>query len=249
MSVLRRFVRESLLKRGVVLSHPPGEYHLHGYKLLEAKQRGLAINVAVDGGAASGHWTREFKSVYPAAQVLMIEPREDAQPSLRELAQAHTGLSIAQTLLGDHEGTAQFHLHGTQSSILPNSTGASFGTVNESPIATLDNLVAARKLPYPDLIKLDLQGFELTCLDGARNCLAHAEALVLEVSFVPFQEGMPLVADVVRYVNERGFRWYDLLALWHRPLDGALAQGDVLFLHERSRLCQDRRWAADADWS
>jgi hypothetical protein len=112
-------------------------------------------------------------------------------------------------------------------------------------MTTLDRLVSKMGLPDPDLIKLDLQGYELECLRGASRCLQHAEAVLLEVSFIPFQNGMPLIGEVIPFMGERGFRVYDISALWHRPLDGALAQGDFLFLSERSKLLEDKRWSSE----
>ena len=70
------------------------------------------------------------------------------------------------------------------------------------------------------------------------------KAVLLEVSFLPIMKGMPLIGDVVPYLAARGFRCYDILGLWQRPLDGALAQGDMLFLNEKNKLVADTRWDA-----
>ena len=86
------------------------------------------------------------------------------------------------------------------------------------------------------MIKLDLQGAELAALDGATECLKRAKAVLLEVSFIDFERGMPQIADVLAYMKQKGFLPYDILALWHRPIDGAVAQGDVLFVPESSPL-------------
>ena len=85
-------------------------------------------------------------------------------------------------------------------------------------------------------------------LAGATAALASAQAVQLEVSFIPILQGGPLVAEVVRFMAERGFRLYDILGLWHRPLDGALAQGDFLFVREGHPLLADPRWAAGRGW-
>jgi hypothetical protein len=101
--------------------------------------------------------------------------------------------------------------------------------------------------PYPDLIKLDLQGAELDALEGAPESLKRAKAVLLEVSMIDFEKGMPVIGDVVAFMKAKGHVVYDILGLWHRPLDGALAQGDLLFVPETSALRADRRyWAQDA---
>jgi hypothetical protein len=108
----------------------------------------------------------------------------------------------------------------------------------------MDALVARTSFGWPELIKLDLQGAEMIALRGGSECLRHAQALLLELSFIRLQQGTPLVDEVIAFLRERAFRVYDIAGLWHRPLDGALAQGDFLFLREGHPLLADERWDA-----
>jgi hypothetical protein len=130
--------------------------------------------------------------------------------------------------------------------MLPDGAGAAVGTVKHVPITTIDALLTSTGFGWPDLIKLDVQGAELVALRGAGETLRHAQALLLELSFIPFQRGMPVFAEVVCWLRDRGFRVYDIPSLWHRPLDGALGQGDFLFLRDDHPLLADERWSADA---
>lgn len=247
MRLVRELIKRALLRRDTILSRPPGQFELPNLKLAKARDRGLRVNFAVDGGAAEGRWAAELKAIYPAARVLCVEPRADAQPALRARAARLDGVVVAQTLLGAAEGNVAFYQHpshGDQSSVLPAAGRAGAVSPVAAPMTTLDRLVAKLGLPDPDLIKLDLQGYELECLKGASRCLAHAEAVLLEVSFIEIYRGMPLIGAVVPFMSERGFRVYDVPSLWHRPLDGALAQGDFLFVAERSQLLSDARWSA-----
>jgi hypothetical protein len=67
----------------------------------------------------------------------------------------------------------------------------------------------------------------------------------LEVTFIAMHQNMPLIGDVIPFMKERGFVCYDILGLWHRPLDGALGQGDFIFLNEKNKLLADPRWRAE----
>ena len=243
MRAIRDLIKNQLLRRDMILSRPPGQFDITALKLRKARDRGLKVATAVDGGAAEGLWTRQLKTIWPDAGVLCVEPREDTQPALRQLAREMPGVTVAQTLLGDREGEVEFYVHRDQSSMLPDAQGREWGEKRRAPITTLDALLAKLNLPDPDLLKLDLQGAELDCLRGASRCLAAAEAVLLEVSLIELQKGMPLMADVIPFMAQRGFRVYDILSLWHRPLDGALAQGDFLFAAERSGLLADTRWS------
>jgi FkbM family methyltransferase len=244
--VIKSLVKKWLLRHNIVLSRPPGQFNVGAFKLRAARDRGLKVNLAVDGGASNGGWTREFRVIFPDARILCIEPREDTQDNLKAMAAELGNIEIAQTLIGSFDGEIEYHQQFDQSSILPNHEGRFFGRRVKGPITTLDALISKMNLPEPDLIKLDLQGAELMCLQGATRALKHAKAIQLEVSFIEFQKGMPLAADVIAFMAARRFRLYDIIALWHRPLDGALVQGDFLFLSESSELLSDRRWSSDA---
>jgi len=242
----RSIVKDWLLRRGIVLSRPPGQFNVAHVKLRQLKLRGFEIHCAVDGGAADGGWTRELKEVYPGAQVLCIEPREQCQAALRKMSSELSGIHLAQTLIGDHEGEAAFFELGDSSSILKSEAAAVGKNLAQIPMTTLDTLIGQAGLPPPNLIKLDLQGAELTALNGARSTLAGAQAVLLELSFHRFYEGSAVFTEAIGFMRDAGFQCYDVFALWHRPLDGALAQGDFLFLKECHPLWSDRRWSLDS---
>jgi FkbM family methyltransferase len=242
--MIKPFLKKLLMSRGIMLTQYLGQFDVLDPKLDFAKKRGLKINTVVDGGAAEGEFLGRIKAVYPDAAVLCIEPREDAHVSLKNHQRRFSNVHLAQVLIGPNEGTVPYNVSDTQSSVLPNSQGEKFGETKLAPMTTIDALVQKLGLPWPDLIKLDLQGFELEALRGAQECMKHAQALLLELSFLPLQKGMPLAGEVIAYVGERGFVIYDIPALWLRPLDGALAQGDFLFLKRDHPLRADARWSS-----
>jgi FkbM family methyltransferase len=244
-SRLRSLAKEWLLGRGVLISRPPGQFDVMHLKLSAARARGLEIGSAIDGGAADGSWARLFHRVYPEASILCVEPRESCATSLERVTAELGNARHAAVCLGSRRGTVAVNVSGDQSSILENSLGERFGTRATYEMTRLDDLVADTGFPQPDLIKLDLQGAELEALAGAGACLEHAQVLVLEVSFLPFQRGAPLLHDTLSFCEARGFRAYDIPGLWHRPLDGALAQADVMFVREGHPLISDPRWSAD----
>ena len=50
----------------------------------------------------------------------------------------------------------------------------------EVPMVSLDDYARTQSL-YPDLIKIDVEGFEVEVLKGARICLEKARYVILEV--------------------------------------------------------------------
>jgi FkbM family methyltransferase len=253
--MIRNVVKNWLLARDAIVSRPPGQFSAWEVKLRKARDRGLRLESALDGGAANGVWTRQFKRIYPDARVLAVDPRDDVQPELQQLAREHSGVTVAQTLLGDRAGEVEFHVASDQSSMLPDSDApagsrapessgaAGAGRLRKAPITTIDALIRSTSFPWPQLIKLDLQGAEMIALRGAADAMRHADALLLELSFFRLQKGAPLAAEMIAFLQERAFRLYDIAGLWHRPLDGALAQGDFLFLRDGHPLLADERWS------
>lgn len=212
--------------------------------LLSLRERGVNPRFAVDAGACVGDWARLFRSVFPEAQLLMVE----AQPSHREVLsalceRAGSKLRFSSTLLGppglessdfvvldDSSG-------GTGSSVLPENSNVPRHVVR-LPMTTLDQLLAHEAMPAPEFIKLDVQGYELEVLKGAKQALRTAEFVLLEVSLWPYNQGSPLLADVAHWMAQEGFRAYEIFDISRRA-DGVLLQIDVLFARTDSALLRD----------
>jgi hypothetical protein len=95
-------------------------------------------------------------------------------------------------------------------------------------MATLDGLVASGEVRAPDLIKLDVQGYELEALRGAAKALRSATAVICEVSFRRLYENQALFPDVLAFLGEQGFQ---LRAFGSSLNPGeALVQADALFV-------------------
>ena len=85
----------------------------------------------------------------------------------------------------------------------------------------------------PDLMKLDVQSFELEALKGASSTFGKTAAYILEVSFFSFYvPEAPVFNEVVYFMKQRGYVAYDFAGFQRRPLDGALGQCDICFVQE-----------------
>ena len=73
-------------------------------------------------------------------------------------------------------------------------------------IDKLDNILDARKLKRPILIKIDVQGFELETLKGASNLLPNVDYIILEVSNSEMYKNQPTEDVLVDYLKNFNFK-------------------------------------------
>lgn len=85
----------------------------------------------------------------------------------------------------------------------------------ETPMRSLDAVLAERGIEGIDAIKLDTQGSELDILQGARRALKTCALIDLEVEFNPIYEGQALFCDVDRFLRDEGFVLWRLSDLCH----------------------------------
>jgi len=209
--------------------------HIDSLELLELL-RGSPPRVIHDIGANVGTWTCLAKSLYPDAAVEAFEPLEEHKAGFRLWTAPWTDVRLHPVALGPRDGTVTIEItdFSDASSVLPlaDEGRKTFSIApagrREVPMATLDGLVAAGTVRAADLLKVDVQGYELEVLRGAERSVQAARAVICEVSFRRFYEGQALFAEVLAHMGERGFR---LHAFGPSLNPGEpLVQADALFL-------------------
>ena len=203
--------------------------------LRRVRAQGVVPRQIVDAGASDGVWTRECLAVFPDSRYLLVDPLPANATALMRLAHQQQRVSVWSGALGAAPGTLDLWVHGDQSSFLPSDEYVS-ETKRSVEVRTLDSFLGSELLEPPDLIKADVQGFEVELLEGAKACLRTAELLLLEVCFRRLYRNLRLAHEVIAYVGAAGFRIYDICSYASRASDGELAYSDILFAREGSRL-------------
>jgi FkbM family methyltransferase len=163
----------------------------------------------------------------------MVEANRNCEPALRLLGKPYDIIALS-----DKEGFADLYVE----KINPTATGASLYKENtewyaegkyetiRTPTATLDSRNYFNGEPI-DLIKMDVQGSELDILKGGEKTMKNTSYALLELSLVQYNQGAPLIGEVVDKMIEYGFCMVDILEYHSFPhlYDGAIFQLDILF--------------------
>jgi FkbM family methyltransferase len=178
----------------------------------------------------------------------LVEPLEEFGAAL-DLVTRQLGGTRVSAAAGSTAGSRTFHVHRdlVGSSLLREREGEGVdGTPRQVDVIALDGLIRANALEPPFLIKIDVQGAEADVLAGARIALQEAVAVVIEVSFFSFFIDGSRFDEIVATMRAAGFVVFDIENLARRPLDGALAQADLIFVKEDSPVRRDHRYASPA---
>jgi FkbM family methyltransferase len=209
--------------------------HIDTLELVElARQAG--ISVIYDIGANIGTWSLLAKSIIPSARIHAFEPLAKHQAKFLRTFADREDVTLHPIAVGSDNATETFHVtdFSDASSLLqPNEASWSqFGVreVQQFPLQVfrLDDYRRDKQLSWPELIKLDIQGFELEALRGGPECLTSAKAIITEVSFIEYYEGQCLFHDLVTYLAQFGLfmRAFGI----NTPTGSPVGQTDVLFM-------------------
>lgn len=214
----------------------------------DLKKRGLHCSHIMDIGANWTKWSRMVKGFYPEAKFCLVEPQDELK-------------DVLDNYVNDYPED-QYHLKGVGSkkeellfTIWEDLAGSSFlpdpndnlqqqGRQRKVELTTIDDIIEENNFEIPQLIKLDIQGFELEALKGAQSLFGNTEVFILEVSLFAFGAGqkMPEFVEVINFMHQRGYVPYDFPGFIRRPLDNALGQIDVCFVKEDGFLRASHSW-------
>lgn len=196
----------------------------------------IVPDVCIDVGANVGGWYQEAKAYWPNAKYLLIDANQACQSALEQL-----GVDYSITVLSDKEKTVTFYTRKDA----PTCTGASCylektefyredNRIGQSVQSrTLDEVCSDLILQGKKvLLKLDAQGSELDILQGGTVVLNHAQAVIMEVSFVEYNEGAPLCNQVDAFMLDKGFVAVGNLGDIVHPLNRNVIQQDVLYVRK-----------------
>ena len=216
--------------------------------LADLRDRGFQVNMIFDIGAHKGEWSKMAKLIFPNASIYLFEPQIEMFTYLEQIVNKFPDVRLIQKGVGSKNDKLLFTIWDdfAGSSFLPkqNENLIQSGKQREIEVITLDGLLENSDIQVPDIVKLDIQGFELEALKGGASLFGKTEVFILEVALYPFEDmpGIPTFIEVVNFMYERGYVVYDFGGFLRRPLDNAVGQCDLCFVKLNGALKKSNGW-------
>ncbi len=202
-----------------------------------------AAPVIVDGGANCGDTVAEFLRYFPKASVTAFEPQPDRAAGLVRRFEGDARVRTIAKALGAEAGPVNLQVTGfdAASSILsPSDVGRSIHGQKLDVVRSVDvpqvrldtELDTAGVTGTIDILKLDLQGYEVQALRGAAAALARIKLILTEVQFTALYDGAATIGDLDLLMRSAGFELLNLYDLYTQP-GGRLSSGDAIYFNTR----------------
>lgn len=185
---------------------------------------------ALDIGAHHGLYTLlASKLVGPNGRVFAFEPSTRERKALR----LNVGLNRSRNVvieglaLGNEEGEGTLYVvdgHETGCNSLRPPASPSATSPVSVRVSSLDQWLGTQKVKTVDFIKLDVEGGELSVLQGAQGLLESPPrpVILLEVQDIRTKPWGYRAGEIINYLSAKGYRWFSL------STDGSLVPLGVL---------------------
>ena len=163
--------------------------------------------VVFDVGAYEGQWLAIVLSICPSAQIHAFEPQKTLAAQIQF---NYPSVKINNIALGDAEGELDLFDYADQ----PGSQHASLlegvidgihrGTSKSQrvSISTLNNYCEQNNIEYIDYLKVDVEGFELKVLQGAKRLIKENRVDVIQFEFTQINlVGRTLMRDFFSFLS------------------------------------------------
>ncbi len=181
----------------------------HRNYLKKLKNDGFDPLVIYDIGAGVLTWTRYAKELWPDAIFIAFD-------AFRPAAFIYDKYDIDYYIgvLGNRDNKAvkfyqnEYYIFGN--SYYRDIEYQTFGQYDENEyvklrVNKLDTIVEKKEFPWPDLIKISVEGCEKDVIEGAKVCLDHCERLIVNMHHEPVKLGAPRVYQTLPQLMNMGW--------------------------------------------
>lgn len=226
----------------------------HGVSWMFDVQRFLgtrSLGVVFDVGANTGQTVTALMRYAPRAEIYSFEPGLAAFRALEAKFGNRRNIHLFNVALGAHPDRLALQLSDDSelNTLVPRNTADKAVSTQMIDVKTVDGIVAERSISHLDLLKIDVQGWEMEVLKGASNLIANHNLIHVfaEVAFRADENEMQQFGELHRHLEGNGFvlcGFYDFLR--YGPRKEFVLFSNVLYVHTEARL----KWTdMRAEWN
>jgi FkbM family methyltransferase len=186
-------------------------------------------NTILDIGANVGQFHQIAKNTFPNSYIFSIEASDDCESYLKQITDQYLITMLAKDDSEYDFFTTKHSGIGTGNSIYRELTehySDEHVSIIKKQGIKLDDLFEDNS--EFDLIKIDTQGSELDIIEGGKDLCSKAKGILLEVSLTQYNEEAPIYDEVIRFMDNFGFKIAEILD--ENIIPGIISQQDILFI-------------------
>ena len=200
------------------------------------------VETIIDAGASIGSTSLNFAKLFPQACVHAVEPYPPFYKKLSELTKIKKQVKPHQLAFAEKSGNKFLNINRSEgtNSLLdchPDSSKV-FSDLLEKKgqikvaTETIDNFIESQLIDRVDILKLDLQGYELFAIEGCTKSLnlGKIKIILCEIIFDKLYKTQPFGSKLLdKLISGYDFKFYNLYQPHYHH--GQLIQIDALLLH------------------
>lgn len=169
------------------------------------------FDVIFDVGANVGEWSQLVNELRPAAKVHAFEPVGGTYRLLSE-RNFNSNTKLYRIALGNKDDEVDFYIDTEDSTLNSVHNRGGDGGVKEKVVMnTIDNFCSAHGISKIDFLKIDVEGYEMAVLEGAKKMIADHAIGVIQFEYGgTYIDARVFLKDVFDYLQKDQYEIYKI---------------------------------------
>ena len=208
----------------------------------------IPLNNIFDVGANIGQSARVFSDHFANSKIFSFEPINSTFEELKKNTKHIKNIECHKIAFGEEVKTVEVKLHD-----YPSLNTLNLSIMNDSPSAKVEKITTStidafmqenKKIENIDLLKIDVEGFEIPVLSGAIKSIksGNVKLIYLEVGFSKSNERNSYFPMVHEFMEQNGFTFFGLYEIFYH-YKSSTHYGNALYIHN-NYLHKIKQWRA-----
>jgi FkbM family methyltransferase len=195
-----------------------------------------------DCGANIGFVSYQFYKKFGTSKIHSFEPHVEVfDQMVKTLKDESANFVFNNAGISDVSGNLAFYKNNksvTSSFLEPNdfhlSNMAGKYQKIDVPILSIQEYCTKNNISEIEILKLDIEGFELKALQGCKDLLANQKIdfVYAEVNFVPTYKDQPLLEDIILYMRQNNYYPYNFYGV-NENIQRQVSVTNILFISNK----------------